>query len=181
MKKETRDQSGKLYAAEALAFQKNSEDMSIKECQQYVNKVLKRNYIQRNYPTLKEIVVLDGRGRRSACATYRHGQWVICLPKWSRNEFIILHEIAHHLVGIGSKFAHDSYFATCLLDLTRNLLGREDALTLQAAFSYKGVKVRGKNGAVKARCPKERMDWLVQKKLEADALSTKIIEKAGLK
>lgn len=168
MKKETRDQAGKLYAAESLAFTKNSEDMTIKECQQFINKVLARNYVQRNYPTLKNIVALDGRGRRSACATYRNGQWAICLPKWARNEFIILHEIAHHIDQ--SYLAHDSYFATCLLDLVRNVIGREDALTLQAAFHLKGVKVRGKNGAIKARCPKERKEWVAQKKLASKSL-----------
>jgi len=168
MKKETRDQAGKLYAAEELAFTKNSQDMTIKECQQFINKVMARSYVQRNYSTLKDIVVLDGRGRRSACATYRNGQWVICLPKWARNEFIILHEIAHHISG--AYLSHDSYFATCLLDLVRNVMGREDALTLQAAFHLKGVKVRGKNGAIKARCPKERKDWLAQKKMVANSL-----------
>jgi putative metallohydrolase (TIGR04338 family) len=165
MKRETRDQLGKLYAAESLAFKKNSEDMSLEKCQQYINKVLNRSYVKRNYPTLKTIVVLDGRGRRSACATYRNGQWAICLPKWARNEFVILHEIAHHLVGINSQFSHDSYFATCLIDLIRNVIGREEAMTLQAAFNFKGVKVRGAKGAVKARCPKERMEWLLERKL----------------
>jgi len=168
MKKETRDQAGKLYSAEAIAFKKNSEDMTIAQCQKFVSKVMNRSYVKRNYEWLyKEIKVLDGRGRQSACATYRDGRYVICLPKWARNEFVILHEIAHHLTKnmTEGKYTHNSYFATCLLDLVRNVMGREDALTLQAAYNFKGVKVRGKNGAVKARCPKERIPWLADKKL----------------
>jgi putative metallohydrolase (TIGR04338 family) len=168
MKKETRDQAGKLYAAEGMAFQKMSQDMTMEECQKFVIKVMARNYVKRNYKwNLGRIQVLDGRGRRTACATYRDGRYVICLPKWARNEFVILHEIAHHLTTAEGKYAHDSYFATCLLNLVRNVLGREDALTLQAAYNFKGVKVRGKNGAIKARCPKERTQWQADKKVMA--------------
>ena len=168
MKRETRDQAGKLYSAESMAFKKMSQDMTIDECQKFVKKVIARSYVTRNYEWKHgNILVLDGRGRRSACATYRYGRYVICLPKWARNEFVILHEIAHHLTMGEREYAHDSYFATCLLDLVRNVLGREDALTLQAAFHFKSVKVRGKNGAVKARCPKERIEWLADKKAMA--------------
>jgi putative metallohydrolase (TIGR04338 family) len=177
MKKETRDQAGKLYAAESLAFQKNSQDMTLQECQKFINKVLNRNYVKSNYPFSSKIVALDGRGGRSAYATYRNREYVICLPLWARNEFIILHEIAHHLVNVERRFGHDSYFATCLLDLVRNVLGREDAMTLQAAFHLKGVKVRGKNGAIKARCPKERLDWLADQKAKkvAETLIRKLV------
>jgi len=168
MTKETRDQAGKLYSAEAIAFKKNSEDMTIAQCQKFVSKVMNRSYVKSNYEWLhKDIKVLDGRGRQTACATYRDGHYVICLPKWARNEFVILHEIAHHLTKAERKYAHDSYFATCLLNLVRNVLGREDALTLQAAYNFKGVKVRGKNGAIKARCPKERTQWQADKKVIA--------------
>jgi putative metallohydrolase (TIGR04338 family) len=153
-----RDQAGKLYAAESLAFQKSSEDMTLKECQKFVDKVMSRSFVQRNYPWNRgQIVVHDGRRRRNAGATWRHGSYAILLPKWARNEFVILHEIAHHVSG-GS--GHDYKYADCLLNLVRNVMGKEEALQLQAAFHFKGVKIIGKNGPVKARCPKEKREWI---------------------
>lgn len=78
-----------------------------------------------------------------------------------RNKYVILHEIAHH---INRGHGHHAYFTTCLLDLVRNVLGKEQADALQGAFHFTGVKVRGKNGEVKARLPKSRVQWLQETK-----------------
>ena len=158
-----RDQQGRLYAAEAAAFNKSSNDMTLMEAQRFVNKVLARKYVQANYPWQRDILVLDGRGRRTACATYRNGEYAICLPRWARNEFVILREIAHHISGQTGP-AHGPRFASCLLDLVRNIMGKEEADLLQAGFALTGVKVEGKRGPVKARCPKSKAQWLADQK-----------------
>lgn len=161
-----RDQAGKVYKAEGLAMSvyaggNRKEEMTLQQAQKFVDAVLKRSFVQRNYPFKFPIKVLDGRGRRSACATFRHGEFVICLPKHMRNKYVILHEIAHH---INRGHGHHAYFTTCLLDLVRNVLGKEQADALQGAFHFTGVKVRGKNGEVKARLPKSRVQWLQETK-----------------
>ena len=158
-----RDQAGRLYAAEAATIKVSNNAMTLKECQQFVDKVLARKYVQANYPWHLPIVVHDGRGRRNACATFRHWNYAILLPKWARNEFVILHEIAHH---ISRGDGHGPQFATCLLDLVRNVMGKEEAELLQAGFALHGVKVQGKNGPVKARCPKSKTQWLADKKAQ---------------
>lgn len=158
-----KDQATRLYAAEAMSLKKSSEDMTLKECQKFVDKVLARSFVKNNYPwNHGQIIVHDGRRRRAAGATWRNGSYAILLPKWARNEFVILHEIAHHLSN--SVKGHDYIFADCLLNLVRNVMGKDDALKLQAAFHFKGVKVIGKNGPVKTRCPKEHKQWIVDLK-----------------
>jgi putative metallohydrolase (TIGR04338 family) len=119
-----------------------NEELTLKECQKFVDKVLARKYIKDKYGWNRPIVVLDGRGRRSAGATFRHGQYVILLPKWGRQKFVILHELAHHLSN--DRWSHGAKFATCLLDLVRNVMGKEDADKLQAGFHLQGVQISGK-------------------------------------
>jgi putative metallohydrolase (TIGR04338 family) len=161
-----RDQAGKVYKAEALAMSvyaggNRKEEMTLQEAQKFVDAVMKRSYVRKNYFFKYPIKVLDGRGRRSACATFRDGEFAICLPKQMRNKYVILHEIAHH---INRGHGHHAWFTSCLLDLVRNVLGKEQADALQGAFHFTGVKVRGKNGDVKARLPKSRVQWLQETK-----------------
>ena len=161
-----RDQAGKVYKAEGLvmgvyAGGNRKEEMTLQEAQKFVDAVMKRSYVRRNYFFKYPIKVLDGRGRRSACATFRDGEFAICLPKQMRNRYVILHEIAHH---INRGHGHHAWFTSCLLDLVRNVLGKEQADALQGAFHFTGVKVRGKNGDVKARLPKSRVQWLQETK-----------------
>jgi len=163
-----KDQARRLYAAEELSGIKYGDTMTLKECQKFVDKVMARKYVKANYRTLK-ITVLDGRGRRSACATFFHGGRAIKLPKWSRNKFVILHEVAHHLTHLDG---HRPVFASCLLDLVRHFMGKESADALQGAYFYKGVKILGKNKPVKARCPQSRKAWVEDRK-RIDAERTK--------
>ena len=158
-----KDQAGRLYAAEELSGIKYGEALTLKECQKFVDKILARKYVLDNYgiQAQRPIIVLDGRGRRKACATFHQGRRAIKLPRWARGKYVILHEVAHHLTDLNG---HRAEFASCLLDLVRHFLGQESADALQGAYHLKGVKVIGKNGAVKARCPQSRKDWVAQKK-----------------
>jgi putative metallohydrolase (TIGR04338 family) len=162
-----KDQARRLYAAEELSGIKYGDALTLKECQQFVDKVINRKYVLDNYRSLRKVTVLDGRGRRSACATnhYSEGR-AIKLPKWSRNKYVILHEVAHHLTFLDG---HKPEFASCLLDLVRHFLGKESADALQGAYYYKGVKVVGKRKPVKARCPQSRKQWVEErKKIDAE-------------
>lgn len=157
-----KDQASRLYAAEELSGIKYGDALTLKECQKFVDKVIARKYVVESYRTLHKVTVLDGRGRRSACATnhYEEGR-AIKLPKWSRNRYVILHEVAHHLTFLDG---HKAEFASCLLDLVRHFMGKESAEALQGAYHLKGVKVVGKNKPVKARCPQSRKQWLEERK-----------------
>ena len=162
-KKLNPDQAGRLYAAEALSgIKQNHGTLTLKQCQAFTNRVIARKYVKDNYRDLKTVIVLDGRGRRKACADRIGFQAVIKLPKWARNEYVILHEVAHHLTYLNG---HRAGFASCLLDLVRIFIGKDEADALQAAYHLKGVKVLGKNGAVKARCPQSRKQWLIDERV----------------
>jgi putative metallohydrolase (TIGR04338 family) len=158
-----KDQAGRLYSAEELSGIKYGDAITLKQCQKFVDKILSRKYVLDNYgiQARRPITVLDGRGRRNACATFRHGQRVIKLPKWARTKFVILHEVAHHLTDLNG---HRPEFASCLLDLVRHFMGKESADALQGAYHLKGVKVLSKAGTAKARCPQSRKEWVAEKK-----------------
>ena len=158
-----KDQAGRLYAAEEMSGIKYGDSMTLQECQKFVDKVLSRKYILEKHgiQAQRPILVLDGRGCRKASATFRHGNRVIKLPRWARGKYVILHEVAHHLTDLNG---HRAEFASCLLDLVRHFLGKESADALQGAFHLRGVKVLGKTGTVKARCPQSRKAWLEEQK-----------------
>jgi putative metallohydrolase (TIGR04338 family) len=166
------DQAGKLYSAESISgLKQHRGTLTLKECQAFTNKVLARKYVKDKYGSIPKITILDGRGRRSACATGFGSFRVIKLPLWARNEFVILHEVAHHLTQLNG---HRPEFASCLLDLVRHFLGKDSADALQGAYHLKGVKVVGKNGAVKARCPESRKRWLIDEKENLVALKKRL-------
>ena len=157
-----KDQAGRLYQAESLSELKHyGKPLTLKQCQKFTDKVLARKYVKDTYGSISSVIVLDGRGRRKACATFQYGRRVIKLPKWARTEFVILHELAHHLTNLDG---HKAEFASCLLDLVRHFMGKESADKLQGAFHFKGVKVLGKNGAVKTRCPQSQKKWVEYQK-----------------
>lgn len=170
-----RDQAGRLYAAEELSGIKYLDSMTLKDCQKFVDKIMSRKYVIEKYRMKSPIIVLDGRGRRKACATFHHGNRAIKLPKWSRTRFVILHEVAHHLTNLDG---HKPEFASCLLDLVRHFLGKESADALQGAYHFKGVKVVGKNGPTKARCPQSREEWVKARKIIEQELKAKMAQVA---
>jgi hypothetical protein len=165
-----KDQAGRLYAAEEMSGIKYGDSMTLQECQKFVDKVTARKYVIENYGNAT-IMVLDGRGRRKACATYSGGCKAIKLPRWARGKYVILHEVAHHLTDLNG---HKAEFASCLLDLVRHFLGKESADALQGAYYHKSVKVVGKNGATKARCPQSRRDWVEVQKIKDQELKEKL-------
>lgn len=163
MAKIERDQTTRVYGAEsACGIKRSEEELTLKQCQKFVDRVLARQYVKKNYGSYR-IIVRDGRGQRRATASWYYGQRVINLPKWARNEFVILHEISHHLDT--GRYTHGALFATIMLDLVRNVMGKEKADQLQSGYALKGVKVIGANQKrVKARCPKSRKEWLTTEK-----------------
>ena len=59
-----RDQAGKVYKAEGLVMSvyaggNRGEDMTLQQAQKFVDAVMKRSFVQRNYPFKYHIKVLD--------------------------------------------------------------------------------------------------------------------------
>lgn len=129
-------QRSKVYAAENKV-DRGKRFESLRECQAFSHKVTDSAYYRRKYHT-GSILCQDGRGRSSACASNTWEGPVIKLPRWSRCELVILHEIAHHAAGLPNK--HNWKFAAVLLDLTRHFMGKEAAEALKAAYKEGRVK-----------------------------------------
>ena len=99
-------QRKKVYAAEAefRSSWKGTHFETLHELRDYVKAVTTSPWWQ-SVSTTRDIRVLDGRGRRKACAWWNPKtshldedcRYTIAMPKWARCEQITLHELAHIL------------------------------------------------------------------------------------
>ena len=88
-------------------------------------------------PALDQVQVRDGRGRRHAGALQNQG--VILLPRWSRRERVILHELAH--LATPSSFApHGPEYAAVYLELVQHFMGAAAAGGLGGSFRTHRVR-----------------------------------------
>lgn len=153
-------QKGRLYKAEKVLAPFSKRLETPEEMAKYVKKVFERATIKRRYGRLLyKVKVLDGRGRRNA------GGWYggITMPKWSRTEYIVLHEIAHTLCQrqYGQSIAgHGWQYAAIYMDLVRFALGAEAGAALKASFKAHRVKFSK---------PKKRAPLSPEKKAELAA------------
>jgi len=140
----------RLYLAEGRVLPKKlkGEDrarpqMTLAECQNYVDSVLTSSYVRTRYSFNKRIRVTDGRGFEAGAALFsKDGKPVIHLPRFTRNKHYILHEITHHLVGINE--AHNAIFTTALLRLVKAQMGHSAYSKLKSAYLEKGVEFAGR-------------------------------------
>jgi putative metallohydrolase (TIGR04338 family) len=137
-------QRGKVYAAENAAFDKSkSEDLSVAECQAFIDKCLNSKGLQSKYPkATRRYKVTDGRGRRTACYAPLINQ--LRVPRWARSRWVLLHELAHALVFSfsDSHAPHGWEFCECYLYLVRVFLGRWAEDALKAEFKARRVRYR---------------------------------------
>lgn len=89
--------------------------------------------------------VKDGRGRRTACASGS----TIELPRWARTKPVILHELAHVLVGGGR--GHNWPFNRAYIDLVNVFLGREWGTKLERELKKAGCRTKPKHPIDPAR------------------------------
>lgn len=147
-------QRQKVYDAERCV-QRNAtkaDAMTIAECQAMVDKILASTYVRRHYERAEKIVTRYGTvkvvpGRNGGMArgfdVYydggRHvGGPVIALGIWARQEFVVIHEVAHHLAGLHER--HGWRFVACELDLVRHFLGADVHDRLKASFRKHRVR-----------------------------------------
>lgn len=141
MPKERDSQRSKLYKAEKVLAQYSQRVETVPEMQAFLQKVLARKPIQDRYwlQIRKVIVVKDGR----RCSNALGGVNWIKMPRWSRTQYIVLHEAAHSITQrkYGTNVAgHGWQYAEVYLDLVRFGLGAEAGAALKASF--KAGKVR---------------------------------------
>jgi putative metallohydrolase (TIGR04338 family) len=146
-------QRQRVYDAETAAFGRDSEEMTLAECQAFVDKCLSSAWLRKRFPRAAEPVeVRDGRSRRRA--GYGPGAMylvlgsprivtrpnIITMPRWTRSKWQLLHELAHHLSR--HEPAHGWQFAECYLYLVRVFLGRGREEMLKEQFKAHRVRFR---------------------------------------
>ncbi len=133
------NQRQRLYNAEtALAGSAHGRRMeTVPELQAYVDAIMASRWFKARWGAWGGIRVKDGRGRRSACAM---GQHEVRMPCWSRNEMVLLHEVAHCLAPV-MKANHGPEYAGIFLALVRQYMGPAAAVSLRASFREHRVKV----------------------------------------
>lgn len=147
-------QRQKVYDAERIAFehdfklQKRYDVGGIEGAQAIVDKVFASQFMLAKYkPAKPSPTVVAGVGqRRRGC--YRYSTNEIHLPEWARQNWYVLHEVAHALTptakGRDGQAPHGQKFAECYLLLVRLYMGRHYSDRLEAAFKTKNVKYKPK-------------------------------------
>lgn len=136
------NQRGRVYAAERAAANQHgifwSQTISNDALQGWVNTVLDKRPIRSRWGNRHIDVVLKRGGRALAWGKSR-----ITLPLGGRNEWVMLHEIAHCLTP-GQYAPHGPEFAGVYLFLVQTVLGPEKAATLRQAFKEERVRTNRK-------------------------------------
>ena len=140
-------QRSKVYAAENKALKPFAVRIeTVPEIERYVERVRKRATLARRYgPELaRPIRVGDGRMRRRAGGDAAG----IYMPRWSRTQWIVLHELAHTISirkhGRSNIAGHGREYCAVYIDLVRYMIGKEAADALKASFVEHGVKYKKK-------------------------------------
>ena len=155
-------QRSKLYKSEWEASSSYEKELSVfqsmSECQNYVDKILKSKWFRKHWPEVEEIYVNPGKGcvranaSRTVCEKrlytkegrikekkkYVVGE--IKLPKWAREDWIILHEVCHVVTCYSKYAAHGREYASNYLKLVQHFIGKEYSDELKRAFKRNRVK-----------------------------------------
>jgi putative metallohydrolase (TIGR04338 family) len=126
-------QRSKVYEAERVIWHRGVQFSNLQEVDAYVQRICKSAY-WRKLRGAYYVKVKDGRRRRSACAF----DWgTIALPRWSRQEAVILHELTHTLVNFNNDRNvawHGKEFASTYLKLVKRYMGKEAHAMLKQSF-----------------------------------------------
>lgn len=151
-------QRARVYRAERAAFMADAARplpafgwlTSMEAARAFVSAVAAHPQVIARFPLagkpglslLSDLLVTDGRGRRSACAYVdRHA---IALPQLFRMRWVVLHECAHIIArarfGYQANYvAHGREFAAVYLDLVQIVFGADAHARLATAFAAHGV------------------------------------------
>lgn len=129
-------QRQRAYAAEDSTETMRRNDIptrSLEDCQAYVNDVLGRAWVRREFGR-REVTVYAYPGGRGA----RAGRTYIKIETKSRNRMLLLHELAHCLAP--SNVSHGREWARIYHRLVRRIMGSAEGKELKLAFRAHRVK-----------------------------------------
>ncbi len=134
----------RFYKAEDF-LKSEAAEMTLAECRSFVRRIMRSDYVSINHGFRTPLIIGDGRGWIAARATFdEFDRPVIQLPRWARNKYVILHEVAHHLVMRFDEEMtnHKGLFIDVLLDLVRLELGERAYIKLRLSLFFHRVRLR---------------------------------------
>lgn len=163
-------QRSKLYRAERVALSGIASPLpTVGDIERYLEGQSARATLRSRYGKAVDVSdwklrVTDGRRCRRALA---YGTYKIAIPRWARNDWVVLHEWAHivharitamengeclpRMFSHGSRISelaggpgHGWQYAAVYLDLVRFCMNAEAADALKAAFKEHRVRFRPK-------------------------------------
>jgi putative metallohydrolase (TIGR04338 family) len=125
---------------------------SIESMQRYTNLILALPWVTRHWPQRSAVPVTVRQRAGQARAHYDRLTASIAIPPYSHNrswamrEYVLLHEVAHHLAPEAEAPAHGPGFVARFIDLAEEIIGPEAALLLRTAMYEAGVTTTAAHG-----------------------------------
>jgi putative metallohydrolase (TIGR04338 family) len=120
---------------------------SVDSMQRYVDLVLALPWVQSTWPVRAAEPVTVRRRDGQAQAHYERLTATIAIPPyertkaWAMREFVLLHEIAHHLAPNRDRAPHGAEFVDRFATLVTEIVGPEAGLLLRTTMHENGVKM----------------------------------------
>lgn len=142
-------QRSKLYRAERVIYDRCKKFETLDEVERYIRSILGDAWLRKEFPSMMycgTFDLKDGRGRRSACFMALNGWVEFSFPRWSRNEVVIIHEVAHWIMHQECKLkniryaSHGPEFASAMSRLIHRRMGDETFRELTNSFRDHGVR-----------------------------------------
>lgn len=140
-------QRQRVYDAEREAFTTDGhfkEVFSFHETKSFVAAIIQSSYY-RELNGWKRIKVKDGRRCRNAY--YYPCQRAVTFPKWSRNKYVVCHELSHalaHRILKNESGGHHGTFCAVYASIIGEMVSLTDALRLIEMFDKHGVRYNRK-------------------------------------
>jgi putative metallohydrolase (TIGR04338 family) len=140
-------QKSRVYDAEDLAQinlngKCRGQTIANADLQAFVDKVLTKATVRRRWPSHGRPGGITARLKRGGSAYGKAGVREIMLPLFARNEWVILHEIAHVLHNHPHDEApHGPEFVRIEMFLIEQALGKDAAQAFKAACKEKRVRI----------------------------------------
>jgi hypothetical protein len=128
-------QAGRL-AAVAFSGQANKPTIANEDLQAFVDSVYRKRAVKTRWNWQRPPRVVLKRGGRAIAYTFSN---YVSLPLFARNEWVMLHEIAHMLTPTAAA-VHGPEFAGTYLFLVRTVLGADAGRALQGAYRATGAR-----------------------------------------
>ena len=154
MRRERDNQRKKVYRAENEAFNNKPYILKfddLKQVDKFLKRIFKSKWFQKKFPNFKNFIVKYGRSRTRACGWSSGDCAKMKLPVWTRNNWIVLHELSHGLVFQGGNAFHDMEYCKVYLELVKKWIGKDAANDLKVSFKKHLVKYKPKRIISEAR------------------------------